>query len=83
MVRKTENYSWSSAQAHCGQRQDTELTTNSSWRRQDEYCRISLSGDRGKTRIKGTVHFYFTYYLHKRRRIAETGMQMAYETRLS
>jgi len=34
MVRKAENYCWSSAQAHCGQRQDTVLTTNSSWRRQ-------------------------------------------------
>ena len=36
MVRKAENYSWSSAQAHCGQRQDTVLTTKSSWRRQHE-----------------------------------------------
>ncbi len=36
MVRKAENYAWSSAQAHCGQRHDTVLTTNSSWRRQVE-----------------------------------------------
>ena len=34
MVRKAENYCWSSAQAHCGHRQDTVLSTNSSWRRQ-------------------------------------------------
>jgi putative transposase len=34
MLRKAENYAWSSAQAHCGQRQDTVLTTNSRWRRQ-------------------------------------------------
>ena len=34
MVRKAENYSWSSAQAHCGRRKDTVLTTNSIWRRQ-------------------------------------------------
>jgi putative transposase len=36
MVRKAENYYWSSAQTHCGQRPDTVLTTNSSWRRQVE-----------------------------------------------
>ena len=36
MVRKAENYSWSSAQAHCRHRQDTVLTTNSIWRRQVE-----------------------------------------------
>jgi len=36
MVRKAENYAWSSAQAHCGQRHDTVLTTNSSWRSQVE-----------------------------------------------
>jgi hypothetical protein len=36
MVRKAENYFWSSAQAHCGKRHDSVLTTNSSWRRQVE-----------------------------------------------
>jgi len=39
MVRKAENYSWSSAQAHCGQRQDTVLTTKCGWRRQIEGIR--------------------------------------------
>jgi putative transposase len=31
MVRKAENYPWSSAQAHCGLRQDGVLTTQSAW----------------------------------------------------
>jgi putative transposase len=36
MVRKAENYRWSSAGAHCGLRQDDVLTTKSSWRKQFE-----------------------------------------------
>src|SRR3989304_9273699 len=36
MVRKAENYRWSSAGAHCGLRQDDGVTTKSSWRRQFE-----------------------------------------------
>ena len=36
MVRKAENYRWSSAAAHCRLMQDNVLTTNSSWRKQFE-----------------------------------------------
>jgi putative transposase len=36
MVRKAENYRWSSAGAHCRLMQDDVLTTNSSWRKQFE-----------------------------------------------
>jgi len=36
MVRKAQNYRWSSAGAHCGLRQDDVLTTKSSWRKQFE-----------------------------------------------
>ena len=36
MVRKAENYRWSSAAAHCRLMQDDVLTTNSSWRKQFE-----------------------------------------------
>ena len=36
MVRKAESYPWSSAQAHCGLRQDEVLTTKPSWRKQFE-----------------------------------------------
>ena len=36
MVRKAENYRWSSAGAHCGLRQDDVLTAKSSWRKQFE-----------------------------------------------
>ena len=36
MVRKAENYRWSSAGAHCGLRQDPVLTQKPSWRRQFE-----------------------------------------------
>ena len=34
MVRKAENYPWSSAGAHCGLRQDAVLTKKPSWRTQ-------------------------------------------------
>ena len=33
MVRKAENYRWSSAGAHCGLRDDATLTDKSAWRR--------------------------------------------------
>lgn len=33
MVRKAENYRWSSARAHCGLRDDATLTDKSAWRR--------------------------------------------------
>ena len=36
MVRKAENYRWSSASAHCGLRTDPVLTRKSSWRKQLE-----------------------------------------------
>ena len=36
MVRKAENYRWSSARAHCRLMQDDVLTTNPSWRKQFE-----------------------------------------------
>lgn len=36
MVRKAENYPWSSAAAHCGLKQDTLLTTKSYWHEQFE-----------------------------------------------
>ena len=36
MVRKAENYRWSSAAAHCGLMHDDVLTTTSSWRKQFE-----------------------------------------------
>lgn len=36
MVRKAENYHWSSASAHCQFRQDHVLTKKSSWRKQFE-----------------------------------------------
>ena len=36
MVRKAENYRWSSAGAHCRLMQDDVLTTNSGWRKQFE-----------------------------------------------
>jgi len=36
MVRKAENYRWSSAGGHCGSRQDPLLTTKLYWRRQFE-----------------------------------------------
>ena len=36
MVRKAENYRWSSARAHCRFIQDDVLTTRSSWRKQVE-----------------------------------------------
>jgi putative transposase len=36
MVRKAENYRWSSAAAHCRLMPDDVLTTNSSWRKQFE-----------------------------------------------
>lgn len=36
MVRKAENYRWSSAAAHCRLVHDDVLTTNSSWRKQFE-----------------------------------------------
>ncbi len=36
MVRKAENYRWSSASAHCGLRHDATLTDKSAWRRQFE-----------------------------------------------
>lgn len=36
MVRKAENYRWSSAAAHCRFMQDDVLTTTSSWRKQFE-----------------------------------------------
>jgi putative transposase len=36
MVRKAENYRWSSAAARCGMRQDPVLTDKPSWRRQLE-----------------------------------------------
>ena len=36
MVRKAENYRWSSAAAHCLLMHDEVLTTNSSWRKQFE-----------------------------------------------
>ena len=36
MVRKAENYRWSSASAHCGARPDAVLTTKPLWRRQFE-----------------------------------------------
>ena len=36
MVRKAENYRWSSAGAHCGLRQDEVLTAKSSWRKRFE-----------------------------------------------
>ena len=34
MIRKAENYRWSSASGHCGLRQDTILTTKPYWHRQ-------------------------------------------------
>ena len=34
IVRKAENYPWSSAAAHCGLKQDTVLTRRASWRKQ-------------------------------------------------
>lgn len=34
IVRKAENYPWSSAAAHCGLREDAVLTTTVSWRKQ-------------------------------------------------
>jgi putative transposase len=36
MVRKAENYRWSSASAHCQLRQDEVLTTKAAWRKQFE-----------------------------------------------
>jgi putative transposase len=36
MVRKAENYRWSSAGAHCRLRQDDVLTTKTTWRKQFE-----------------------------------------------
>ena len=36
MVRKAENYPWSSAAAHCGLKQDTLFTTKSYWKEQFE-----------------------------------------------
>lgn len=36
MVRRAENYAWSSAAAHCGFKQDPALTTQRSWLRQLE-----------------------------------------------
>lgn len=39
MVRKAENYPWSSAAAHCRLRDDTVLTTKPSWRREFETIR--------------------------------------------
>lgn len=36
MVRKAENYRWSSAAAHCGRHADSLLTTKPFWRRQFE-----------------------------------------------
>ena len=36
MVRKAENYRWSSAAAHCRLMHDDVLTTTSSWRKQFE-----------------------------------------------
>ncbi len=36
MVRKAENYPWSSAPAHCGLREDSALTNKASWRKQFE-----------------------------------------------
>ena len=36
MVRKAENYPWSSAGAHCGLRQDAVLTQKAYWRKQFE-----------------------------------------------
>jgi putative transposase len=34
LVRKAENYPWSSAAAHCGLREDPVLTTKAFWRKQ-------------------------------------------------
>ena len=34
MVKKAENYRWSSAHAHCGLREDSRLTTNAAWANQ-------------------------------------------------
>ena len=34
IVRKAENYPWSSAAAHCGLREDSVLTTTAYWRKQ-------------------------------------------------
>ncbi len=36
MVRRSENYLWSSAAAHCGNREDKLLTTKSYWKKQIE-----------------------------------------------
>ncbi len=36
MVRRSENYLWSSATAHCGKREDKVLTTRSYWKKQFE-----------------------------------------------
>ncbi|MCP4492465.1 MAG: transposase [Gammaproteobacteria bacterium] len=36
LVRKSENYMWSSAAAHCGKREDEILTTKSYWKKQFE-----------------------------------------------
>jgi putative transposase len=36
MVRRAENYTWSSAAAHCGVQEDTVLTTKVYWRKQFE-----------------------------------------------
>ncbi|MCP4234008.1 MAG: transposase [Aestuariibacter sp.] len=36
MVRRSENYLWSSAAAHCGKREDKVLTTRSYWKKQFE-----------------------------------------------
>ncbi len=36
MVRWSENYLWSNAAAHCGEREDKVLTTKSYWKKQFE-----------------------------------------------
>ncbi len=35
-MRRSENYPWSSAAAHCGEREDKVLTTKSYWKKQFE-----------------------------------------------
>ena len=49
MVRKAENYRWSSAQAHCNLRDDDVLTANPAWVKQlrqvDDWSRWLAQGD--------------------------------------
>ena len=50
MVRRAENYPWSSAAAHCGLKEDTVLTSDAAWLKQvralDNWSKWLADGDR-------------------------------------